>query len=262
MLADLLGNASLLHWVHKVLVCDLWLVDLDPFCEFLCFKIHCLWSYWRLQSNQVKCTPKESIYWIYYSKVESVASCRFQIDLCILACVMSREFTREAVMKFLPAQFSWIWCKCLLRNLIHSKIFNLTKYREVLVKYSLLITHAEMPLWIWHQLGERLTASFQIIDSLIESWGVRLTFLECNGSEKRNCEGGFWALKFACFEKPSDLYQKSTYCNELPSKTINVTTHIVWITNLISTLPTTWLLPSRANTHVSLFESFFSTDQA
>ena len=114
---------------------------------------------------------------------------------------MSREFTHEAVMKFLPAQFSWIWCKCLLRNLIHSKIFNLTKYREVLVKYSLLITHAEMPLWIWHQLGERLTASFQIINSLIESWGVRLTFLECNGNEKRNCEGGFWALKFACFWK-------------------------------------------------------------
>ena len=24
----------------------------------------------------------------------------------ILACVMSREFTRDAVMKFLPAQFS------------------------------------------------------------------------------------------------------------------------------------------------------------
>ena len=94
---------------------------------------------------------------------------------------MSREFTREAVMKFLPAPFSWIWCKCLLRNLIHSKIFNLTKYREVLVKYSLLITHAEMPLWIWHQLRERLTDSiFQIINSVIESWGVSLTYLDCN----------------------------------------------------------------------------------
>ena len=29
------------------------------------------------------------------SKVKSVASCRFQIDLCILVYVMSREFTRE-----------------------------------------------------------------------------------------------------------------------------------------------------------------------
>ena len=30
----------------------------------------------------------------------------FQIDLCILVCVMSREFTPEAVIKFLPALFS------------------------------------------------------------------------------------------------------------------------------------------------------------
>ena len=39
-------------------------------------------------------------------------SCRFQIHLCILACIMSCEFTRKAVMKFLSAQFSWIWSKC------------------------------------------------------------------------------------------------------------------------------------------------------
>ena len=87
--------------------------------------------------------PLRTIKWIYYSKVVSVASCRFQTDLLILACVMSCEFKRKVVMKFLPAPFSWIWCKCLLRNLIHSKIFNLTKYREVLVKYSLLITHIQ-----------------------------------------------------------------------------------------------------------------------
>ena len=93
-------------------------------------------------------------------QVESVVSCRFQIHLCILACVMSREFTREAVTKFLPAQFPWIWCECLLRNIIHSKIFNLTKCREVLVKCSLLITHAGMPIWIWHYIREPLTDSF------------------------------------------------------------------------------------------------------
>ena len=40
-----------------------------------------------------------------YSEVEPVGSCRFQIHLCILACVMNRELTREAVMKFLTAQF-------------------------------------------------------------------------------------------------------------------------------------------------------------
>ena len=42
---------------------------------------------------------------IYYSKVESVGSCRFQIHLCILACVCGREFIHQAVKKFLPAQF-------------------------------------------------------------------------------------------------------------------------------------------------------------
>ena len=45
LLADLLGNESLLQRVQKVIVCDLWLVDFDPFCEFLCFKVRCLWSY-------------------------------------------------------------------------------------------------------------------------------------------------------------------------------------------------------------------------
>ena len=101
------------------------------------------------------------------------------ISLCILACVMSREFTRDSVTKFLPAQFPWIWCRCLLRHLIHSKIFNLSKCKEVLLKYSLLITHKGMPIWIhWHQLRERLTDSFfQIINSLIESFGGKLDLL-------------------------------------------------------------------------------------
>ena len=30
---------------QKVIVYDLWLVDFDPFFEFLCFKVRCLWSY-------------------------------------------------------------------------------------------------------------------------------------------------------------------------------------------------------------------------
>ena len=39
ILADLLGNRSFLF--KKVMVCDLWLADFDPFCAFLCFKVHC-----------------------------------------------------------------------------------------------------------------------------------------------------------------------------------------------------------------------------
>ena len=33
-LAVLLGNRRLLQWVQKVMVCDLWLVDFDPFCVY------------------------------------------------------------------------------------------------------------------------------------------------------------------------------------------------------------------------------------
>ena len=45
ILADLLGNESFLQRVQKVIVYGLWLVDFDPFFEFLCFKVRCLWSY-------------------------------------------------------------------------------------------------------------------------------------------------------------------------------------------------------------------------
>ena len=34
LIADLLGNTYLLAWVQKVMVCDSWLVDFDPFCLF------------------------------------------------------------------------------------------------------------------------------------------------------------------------------------------------------------------------------------
>ena len=84
---------------------------------------------------------------IYYSKVEPLVVVDFRfISVCIFACVMSREFTRDLVTKFLPAQFPWILCKCLLRHLIHSKILNLTKCREFLLKYLLFITHTGMPI--------------------------------------------------------------------------------------------------------------------
>ena len=50
--------------------------------------------------------PKNTLMNLLFKSFESVGSCRFQIDLCTLASVMSREFTREAVMKFLPAPLS------------------------------------------------------------------------------------------------------------------------------------------------------------
>ena len=85
--------------------------------------------------------------WIYNSRFESVGGCRFQIHLCILARLISREFTCEAITTFLPAQFPWIWCDCLLRNSLKKfnpfKTFFLSGYIEVLVKYSLLLRMQE-----------------------------------------------------------------------------------------------------------------------
>ena len=125
-----------------------------------CFNLPCMFarSFWgySLQSNRVKRTPQDAINEFIIPKFNPLVDIKIQIHLCSLACVMSREFTREAVIKFLPPQFPWIWRKCLRSNFIHSKIFNLTKYREVLVKYLLLITHVGMPIWIWHQLREQI----------------------------------------------------------------------------------------------------------
>ena len=62
----------------------------------------------ELQSRQVKRIPQNAINEFIIRKLSplaAVGSCRFQIHLYILACVMSREFTRDSVTKFLPAQF-------------------------------------------------------------------------------------------------------------------------------------------------------------
>ena len=44
ILADLLGNTCLLARVQKIMVCQLWLVDLDPFCLFPVTRFVALWS--------------------------------------------------------------------------------------------------------------------------------------------------------------------------------------------------------------------------
>ena len=71
----------------------------------------------------------------------------------------NEPWIHEVVMKFLPPQFPWNWCKCLGRNFIYLKIFNMTKYIEVLVKYA--------------TPGRGTTNGFifQTINSKIESWG-------------------------------------------------------------------------------------------
>ena len=88
---------------------------------------------------------------------ESLIRCEFQIHLCIPAGAISSEFTREVVMKFLPAQFSWIWCKWLQSNFVHSKIVQSDRIQGSYRKNSRLITHAGMQIWIWYWLRQRLT---------------------------------------------------------------------------------------------------------
>ena len=105
----------------------------------------------------------------YYAKVESVGSCGFQTHLFILACVMSREFTLEAVTKFLPAQFLWIWCKC---NLIGPfKDFQSDQIQrsscEIFTAHY-ACKNADLNLTL--VLGTTKGFSFQIINSLIEPW--------------------------------------------------------------------------------------------
>ena len=81
--------------------------------------------FWSVHNTDRKVDHKIKIknnYWTYYSRVE-VDSCILQFHLWISSYVMSSEFTREVVMKFLPPQFSWIGCECLQSNFIHSKIF-------------------------------------------------------------------------------------------------------------------------------------------
>ena len=101
--------------------------------------------------------------WMYISKVESIGSCWFQCYLCILACEMGSEFTREVGVSFLPAQFSWIWCILSVFKAILS-IQTLSSHNW---NKSQLITHAGMQIRIWYWLRQGLTDSlFQIIDSL------------------------------------------------------------------------------------------------
>ena len=65
-----------------------------------------------LLSSQVKHIPQDATHEFIIWKLNLLVV--VDSSLHISACVMSHEFTHKAVTKFLPAQFPWIWCKCLL----------------------------------------------------------------------------------------------------------------------------------------------------
>ena len=77
------------------------------------------------------------------------------LDSSLHSCMHNELWiTRKAVKKFLPAQFSQIWFKSLAFEAILSiqRFSNQAEYREVIVKNSLLITHAGMQIRIWYWL--------------------------------------------------------------------------------------------------------------
>ena len=83
--------------------------------------------------------------------MESVSRCQYQIYFCILAYVMSSEFTR--VMKKISASLTFVLSSiCIFIGIfIHLKcerFFSLFQYREVVDLHSLLIMHAGIQIWI------------------------------------------------------------------------------------------------------------------
>ena len=106
-----------------------------------------------LQSSQVKRTPQDYINEFIIRKLNLLVVADFRF---ISAFLHARKRAVNSHARQLRNCYQLSFPEfdlngdCLLWNLTHSKIFNLTKYREVLVKYSLRITHAGMPIWIWH----------------------------------------------------------------------------------------------------------------
>ena len=99
---------------------------------------------------------------------------RFHIHLCIPACVMSSEFTGKVVMKFIPPQYSWNWCKCVQSNyFLPIKDFQIWPNKEKL-SYKNAAHHACRNADVNSILGATTTNRyiFQIIDLEMESVGV------------------------------------------------------------------------------------------
>ena len=63
------------------------------------------------ESSQIERTPQDSISEFIIRKLNALVVVDFRfISAFLHVCAMSCEFTRKGVAKFLPAQFSWVWC--------------------------------------------------------------------------------------------------------------------------------------------------------
>ena len=110
ILADLLGNESFLQRVQKVVVCDLWLVDFDPFYEFLCFKVRCLWSYCDQNPTLIfKIFVIDFIPGLQTSKFDEANILKIQINFwdrnSAIKCRVSEELSFPHAIHAMP----WHW---------------------------------------------------------------------------------------------------------------------------------------------------------
>ena len=86
---------------------------------------------------------------------------------------MGCEFPCEAVMKFGPAQFPWIWYKCLRSNSFHSKIFNLTRYRRLMVFDETKRNETSTCVAFKRLLRCRDDRSLPLVEKICDSMGFR-----------------------------------------------------------------------------------------
>ena len=116
-------------------------------------------------------------------KEESVSRSRngFQIQICISACVMSSEFLAA------NSQHS-VRLKSLRNDEIALKT-SIIKFKKIeqaeIPELACLWIHYSLPMqgWIW-SLKTTYRFSFQMKDSRVESFAVRLIWLDCNTCHK------------------------------------------------------------------------------
>ena len=102
----------------------------------------------------------------------------------IYAFLMRREFTREAVAKFLPAKVPWIWCKCLSQKLNPFKDFQSDQIqrssRTILTAWLLRLQECRFK-FVASYRNEQLIhfSKYQLINRIFGGGGVRLTCLDC-----------------------------------------------------------------------------------
>ena len=139
-----------------------------------------------LQLSQVKCTSQDSINEFIIRKLNPLVVVDFTFLSAFLyvwwASNSHATLTRGSYeISTSSVSLKLMYGKCLPRNLIHSKIYNLTKYREVPLQYftaHYASRNADLNLKLVGGTTDGFI--FQIITSLIESWGVRLTCFDCN----------------------------------------------------------------------------------